>query len=265
MPSAIDKAIRIQFVNGLRNQRISDACRMDTSGDFDLLIEKIECMEEALIEYTEHQSVLGDPDHDKSHNHVNYSNQTKKHNYFSQTQHSNYNNFDNNNNSSQNGNRNYSNNRSNYNNASSNGYQNKYNNNGNSFQQNRTLSEATTSTQATVNPNQKNSLLSMNQPNINPSAPQMPQFPSSTLTNSSTASNTNTSSPTNSSTMTNFSTASNTQFADTKLKQNFMLSQNVNETRIVGKCEINDEPVKFLVDTGSDNTTISQQTADRCG
>jgi predicted aspartyl protease len=44
-----------------------------------------------------------------------------------------------------------------------------------------------------------------------------------------------------------------------------MLSQNLNETRIVGKCEINDEPVKFLVDTGSDNTTISQKTADRCG
>ena len=49
MPSAIEKTIRIQFINGLRNYIISDACRMDFTEDFDVLIEKIKCMEEALM------------------------------------------------------------------------------------------------------------------------------------------------------------------------------------------------------------------------
>lgn len=48
-PSAIEKMIRIQFINGLRNHKISDACRMDITEDFDVLIEKIKCMEEALM------------------------------------------------------------------------------------------------------------------------------------------------------------------------------------------------------------------------
>jgi hypothetical protein len=49
MPSAIEKTIRVQFINGLRNHIISDACRMDVTEDFDVLIEKIKCMEEALM------------------------------------------------------------------------------------------------------------------------------------------------------------------------------------------------------------------------
>lgn len=266
IPSAISKTIRIQFINGLRNHKISDACRMDLTEDFDVLIEKIECMEEALTQYTEYPSVLGDPQSKRSHNHnsnsesktqtnYNYNNNndfTPNRNQIESNSNFNKNHFDYKNNQNGNSQSYQSNNRYNRENNYGNNQVRFANNNNN--QPNKFTNDATQSTQATVNQYQKNSLLSMNQPSINATVPSLPQSSSSSLTNSSTISNTVLSNPSTSSTALN-----------TNTKQTFMLSQNLNETRIVGKCEINDEPVKFLVDTGSDNTTISQKTADRCG